>query len=228
MKTLRKPSTGFFPVLYVAHYVYHSNLVPQMDSGLCQQNLKRASGTYGCRRAQPEVMTRAWCILLLAICMPAQAELQIHRIDDRVYRGKQPHDGDFAELAHMGIKTVLDLRGGMIHRPREKKLVEAAGMQYVSVRLSGLFPPKEQQMAEILALLEDPARGPVFVHCRHGDDRAGMVIACYRIAHDHWTNAKALEEARHLGLNPLELLMRRYILRFDANKLQVKSRQPGI
>jgi len=121
----------------------------------------------------------------------------------------------------MGIKTVLDLRGGSIHKPKEKKWVEAAGMQYVSIRLSGLFPPKERQMAEILALLEDRARGPVFVHCRRGDDRAGMVIACYRIAHDHWTNRKALEEARHVGLSPFEPLMRRYILKFDASKLQV-------
>jgi hypothetical protein len=33
------------------------------------------------------------------------------------------------ELAHLGIKTVLDLRGAMIHKPREGKLVQAAGMQ---------------------------------------------------------------------------------------------------
>jgi protein tyrosine/serine phosphatase len=145
------------------------------------------------------------------------------RIDEHVYRGRQPKQADFAELAHMGIKTVLDLRGGFIHKPKERKWVEAAGMRYVSVRLSGLFPPKEQQMAKILALLEDPAQGPVFVHCRRGDDRAGMVIACYRIAHDHWTNAKALEEARRLGLSPLELLMQRYIRKFDPSSVQLRS-----
>ena len=42
----------------------------------------------------------------------------------------------------MGIETVLDLRGAMIHKPREGKLVQAAGMQYVGIRLSGIFPPK--------------------------------------------------------------------------------------
>jgi tyrosine-protein phosphatase SIW14 len=159
--------------------------------------------------------------MLFAVCISAQAEIShLHRIDDRIYRGRQPKPGDFAELSRMGIKTVLDLRGGWIHKPKERKLVEAAGMQYVSMRLSGIFPPRNPQIAQILSMLQDPARGPIFVHCRRGDDRVGLVIACYRIAHDHWTNKEALEEARRNGLNRFELLMRRYILKFDPAKLQ--------
>jgi protein tyrosine/serine phosphatase len=119
----------------------------------------------------------------------------------------------------MGIKSVLDLRGGWIHKPRERKWVEAAGMQYFSVRLSGIFPPKKMQIARILALLQDPAQGPYYVHCRRGYDRSGMVIASYRIAHDHWTNEQAMEEARSFGLNRFELLMKRYIRTFDPSKL---------
>jgi tyrosine-protein phosphatase SIW14 len=173
-------------------------------------------------------MKIAWCTLLLAVCVSARAEVSnLHRIDQNVYRGRQPKQGDFAELAQMGIKTVLDLRGGIIHKPREMKLVEAQGMQYVGIRLSGLFPPKDRQIAKILDLLEDPARGPVFVHCRRGDDRVGMVIACYRIAHDDWTNERALEEARHRGLNPLELLMQRYIRRFDASRVRSRTITPS-
>jgi tyrosine-protein phosphatase SIW14 len=156
----------------------------------------------------------------LAVCVSARAEgPHVVRIDAHVYRAKQPNQGEFAALAHMGIKTVLDLRGGMIHEPKERKWVEAAGMQYVGIGLSGLLPPKEQQMAKILALLQNPARGPVLVHCRRGDDRTGVVIACYRIAHDRWTNARALQEARRNGISPMEPLMQRYIRRFDASRL---------
>lgn len=91
-------------------------------------------------------------------------------------------------------------------------------MRYISIRLSGIFPPKYRQIARILNVLQDPARGPVFVHCRRGDDRVGLVIACYRIAHDHWTNRQALEEARSQGISPFEVLMRRYIRRFDPSR----------
>jgi tyrosine-protein phosphatase SIW14 len=171
-------------------------------------------------------MRIACCALLLTCCLSTRAELRdLQRIDDNVYRGRQPGKTDFPELAQMGIKTVLDLRGGMIHEPKERKLVEAAGMHYVGVRLSGIWPPKPQQMAEILALLEDPALGPVFVHCRRGGDRAGMVIACYRIAHDHWTNAEALQEARHHRMSILELLMQRYIRHFDPSKLPAPAKE---
>ncbi len=154
-------------------------------------------------------------LALVALCTPALAELKhLVRIDGNVWRGRQPGRDDFPELAQMGFKTVLDLRGGMIHKPRERKLVEAAGMRYISVRLSGIWEPKRDQIEQALAVLEDRAHGPMFVHCRRGYDRVGLVIACYHIAHDHWTNQEALADARHNGLNRFELLMRRYISTF--------------
>lgn len=81
----------------------------------------------------------------------------------------------------MGIRTVLDLRGGPIHKPRERRRAEAADMGYISIRLSGIFPPKDRQVTQVLAVMEDPERWPIFLHCWRGDDRVGLVIACYRM-----------------------------------------------
>jgi protein tyrosine/serine phosphatase len=162
--------------------------------------------------------------MLLAAGGSAHAELtHIYRIDDHISRGRQPKKADFAELAQQGFKTVLDLRGGPIHKPHEQKIVEAAGMHYISIRLSGIWEPKDKQIAQIVAVMEDPARWPVFMHCRRGDDRLGLAIACYRIAHDHWTNQRAFDEACHDGLSHFEVLMRRYIRHFDPARLPVSS-----
>ena len=143
---------------------------------------------------------RACCVFLLVLCVSAQAEIKhFYRMNHDIYRGTQPKKEDFATLAHMGIRTVLDLRGGPIHKPRERKRVEAAGMRYISIRLSGIFPPKDWQVAQVLSVLEDPEKAPIFIHCWRGDDRVGLVIACYRMDHDHWTNAQALEEPATSG-----------------------------
>ena len=170
-------------------------------------------------------MLRHLCFALVLTTYPltAAGESKVFRIDDHVFRGKQPAKAEFATIAKMGIRTVLDLRGGPIHGPRERKIVEAAGMQYISIRLSGIFPPKDKQMARILAILQDPNCTPVFVHCRRGGDRVGTVIACYRMFHDHWTNAQAMAEARKYRISPLEVLMQRYVRHFDPSRIQLPT-----
>lgn len=165
------------------------------------------------------VVKNGW-LPLLTVCLCLRAEVpHLARVDDHIYRGKQPNEQGFAGLAHMGIKTVLDLRGGRFHEPRERKQVEAAGMRYISIRLSGIWAPKDEQIAKILGTLEDPKLWPIFVHCWRGDDRVGLVIACYRMAHDHWTNEQAFAEARRLGLNRFEIFLRRYIHKFDPARV---------
>ena len=164
-----------------------------------------------------------WC-LWIAMGISGRAEIShFYRVDEHISRGRQPKRADFAELAQKGFKTVLDLRGGAIHKPREKKAVEAVGMQYISIRLSGIWEPIDEQIAQIVAVMEDPARWPIFMHCRRGDDRLGMAIACYRIAHDHWTNQQAFAEACKDGLSRFEPLMRRYIRHFDPSRLPTAS-----
>jgi len=157
------------------------------------------------------------CGILLASCVPAQdAKAVFYRVDANVYRGRQPDRDDIPKLAAAGIKTVLDLRG-FAHKDWEKGAVEAAGMRYVRVGLSGFFAPSSSQIDHVLAILEDPKGAPIFVHCRRGADRSGVVVACYRIVHDHWTNEEAMKEAREQGFSGFEVLMERYIRHFRAS-----------
>lgn len=90
----------------------------------------------------------------------------------------------------------------------------AAGMRYVSVPMTGLTPPTESQTNTILALLEDEKAGPVFVHCMRGADRTGAVVAAYRIDHDKWDNARALEEAKSDGMSWFQFPRQEFIKTF--------------
>jgi tyrosine-protein phosphatase SIW14 len=135
-----------------------------------------------------------------------------HQVDENIYRGAQPRDQGFANLAKLGIKTVVDLRG----EHSEENAVQSAGMRYVRLPWREFKAPTDSQIEALLSLLNDSSEWPVFVHCRRGADRTGTAIACYRIAHDHWSNQQALAEARSFGMSSLEVGMQHYILRFGA------------
>ena len=139
-------------------------------------------------------------------------------VNDRILRGGQPSDDGFKKLAERGVKTVVDLRWVDEHDiPREKQIVEADGMRFISVPMKGLSAPSLEQMTKVLGILEDSNSWPVFIHCRRGADRTGTVLACYRISHDHWQNQKALEEAKTYGLSSFERAMRSFIQHFQPS-----------
>jgi len=135
------------------------------------------------------------------------------KVDDHVYRGAQPTDSGFKDLAQLGIKTVVDLRDiGEHSQADEQKVVTELGMRYVSIPMHGLSTPKDDKVAAVQALLNDTTSGPVFVHCKRGADRTGMVIAVYRISHDQWDNKKALSEAKSNGMSIFERAIQHYVL----------------
>ena len=180
-----------------------------------------------CRRLVPAVLAVALSLAgLQAASLPkvpgsdVRGVHNFHQVDEHVYRGAQPNHEGFASLAKLGVKTVIDLRG----EKSERAVVEGAGMHYVRLAWSGYKAPAEEQVSTVLSLLNDKTAWPVFVHCRRGADRTGTAIACYRIAHDHWTNQQALEEAKGFGMSSTEAAMRRFIERFSAPQFNAPAR----
>jgi len=136
------------------------------------------------------------------------------KVDEHVYRGAQPSEDGFHNLANLGVKIVIDLREYDQRSKAEEQTVKAAGMQYIGIPMKGMQAPSNESVAKALRLLEDQSAGPVFVHCMRGADRTGNVIACYRIEHDHWTNARALAEARSMGMSRFEKAIQHYVLNY--------------
>jgi uncharacterized protein (TIGR01244 family) len=135
-----------------------------------------------------------------------------YKVDDHVYRGAQPTDEGLKQLAKLGVKTVIDLRQiGEHSQAAEEKVVTGLGMRYVSIPMKGMSTPDDKQVAEVLAMFNDTTSGPVFVHCKRGADRTGMVVAVYRISHDRWDNQKALSEAKSDGMSFFERAIQHYV-----------------
>ena len=106
------------------------------------------------------------------------------QMDERFFRGGQPKEEEYKELAALGIKTVIDLRDDP--EAYEKQNVEALGMRYVHIPMIAKKYPESTQVEQFLKLVDDPETGKFFVHCAGGRHRTGVMGAVYRFHHYKW------------------------------------------
>src|SRR5437868_5672792 len=137
--------------------------------------------------------------LLLSFAVSAVARTNIRidnfgRINENYYRGAQPKDQDYPDLAALGVKTVIDLTDD--GRADEPGLVKRAGMKFYRIPLTTSERPSNAAVTEFLKLVNDPANQPVYVHCQGGRHRTGVMTAVYRMTHDAWTADQAYSEMK--------------------------------
>ena len=116
------------------------------------------------------------------------------QMDERFFRGGQPKEEEYKELAALGIKTVIDLREDP--EEYEKRNVEALGMRYVNIPMIAKKYPESTQVEQFLKLVDDPETGKFFVHCAGGRHRTGVMGAVYRFNHYKWDFEQVYSEMK--------------------------------
>src|SRR4030095_14026302 len=106
------------------------------------------------------------------------------QVNDHIYRGSQPKDEDYQELAAAAIKTVRDLREDA--KSGSKADAEQAGLQYVNLPLGDKEYPQADAAKRFLEIVNDQTNWPVYVHCAGGRHRTGSMIAAYPITIGGW------------------------------------------
>jgi protein tyrosine/serine phosphatase len=159
--------------------------------------------------------------------LPAQfGILNFGKVDEHLYRGAQPDAAGIRNLKALGIKLIVNLRMPGDDWPVEAAEALANGILYTNIPMSGVGRPKDEQVRQALAILETLSM-PTFVHCQHGCDRTGTVVACYRIQHDHWSGEAALKEAERYGISKFEVAMKQYILAFGQSTKPESKETPS-
>ena len=148
---------------------------------------------------------------------PKEGILNFGMVNERLYRGAQPDDSTLDNLRRLGVKSIINLRTSNDCWDPEPTAAQSKGLMYTNVPLRGLGRPTANQIRKILDLI-DSLPAPVYVHCQHGCDRTGTVVACYRIQHDQWSGEAALREADVYGMSKLERGMRNFVREFAAAK----------
>ena len=146
------------------------------------------------------------------------------RVAPTYYRGAAPEPADYASLAALGIKTLVDLRSDDIDSA-EKALAAAVGMQYVNIPMTTHETPSSAQLDQFLSLVNDTNNQPVYVHCAGGRHRTGVMTAVYRMTHDGWTSDQAFKEmkAHKYGPDFLHSEFKAFVYTFRAPAPAVKT-----
>lgn len=112
-----------------------------------------------------------------------------YQISPILYRGGQPNEKGYRWLARHGVKTVVSLRT----TPPDEALLQKLGLKSVNIPINPyLFT--DDHAVKFLQIINDPENQPVFLHCRHGSDRTGTMVAIYRMAIESWPRSRAIKE----------------------------------
>jgi len=122
------------------------------------------------------------------------------KVNDDYYRGGQPLGEDYAHLAALGVKTVINLTNDEDGRDEEKALVEQYGMRYLSIPMETRKVPTDAEITAFMTAVDED--GDVYVHCVGGRHRTGVMTAVYRMTRDGLNGDQAFTEMKQYKYGP--------------------------
>ena len=164
-------------------------------------------------------LTGAASAQTLAVPTPVVRIDNFAKVSDTYYRGAQPIGDDYAALAALGVKTVINLTSDDA-MANEKSMVEQNGMRYLQIPMNTRKNPTQIQIEQFLSIVNDAASQPVYVHCVGGRHRTGVMTAVYRMTKDGISGDAAFREMKQFNYGPdfLHPEFKKFVQTFDPKK----------
>lgn len=122
-----------------------------------------------------------------------------HQVAPGVYRGGQPTTvNDWLTLRNLGVTNVIKLN---LSSEGSDTLAEAMGMRVLHLPIDMSHQAFIKPGTNVIRQAVGAIKPGTFIHCLHGQDRTGLVIACKRVWQDGWTKERAQQEMLALGFH---------------------------
>ena len=147
----------------------------------------------------------------------------LYRISDNLYRCAQPTAEGMRAAEKLGIKRVINLRA--FHSDTKK--LRSTKLQGERIHFN-TWHAEDEDVLHFLKLAANTNAGPILVHCQHGADRTGTMVAVYRMAVQGWTKEEALKEMKEggYGYHTIWTNLVRYVNHLDVSALRRKAGLP--
>ena len=129
--------------------------------------------------------------------------------EDKVYKsGVIPPDQISEYVEDYNLKSIIDLRfpgtEDLVNNPEipaeliaEKNAIDnIEGVQYINLGTDQV--PPQATIDKFLEIMDNQDNYPVLIHCHHGEGRAPLFSALYRIEYENWSNEDARAKTRLL------------------------------
>lgn len=148
----------------------------------------------------------------------------------KFYRGGLLTASGFTKLvSDYKIKTIINLMdeapdpkldGG----PVESEFCKQQGVRFVYIPPALAKGEVNNSINQFLAICDDAANFPIYIHCKAGLHRTGTLSALYRIEYNDWSLDRALKELVDCGFSPRQATWRneyvdRYLLSYTPRKV---------
>lgn len=129
----------------------------------------------------------------------------VRQVAAGLFCGGAPAEAQLRALKARGVRQVIDLRQHHETEHDEAALCQSLGLEYVSVPMGESLP----DFPTVERLLSQLCSTPTYLHCRHGCDRTGAIVALYRTVVQGASLAQAGGELLRQGFDgTLETLAR--------------------
>jgi protein tyrosine/serine phosphatase len=120
-------------------------------------------------------------------------EANLYQVDSLLYRSEQLVKADKEVILRTPIKTIINLR--YFTRSMDRKVSSPAdGITLINHPLL-TWCISHKDIAQVLQRIRKALQqGALLIHCYHGTDRTGIMVAMYRIIYHSWSIATAKKE----------------------------------
>jgi tyrosine-protein phosphatase SIW14 len=138
-----------------------------------------------------------------------------------LYRGGHPDAASLDHLKSLGVTRIVNLEIGDFLEAfpwqisAELEQASARGISELRFPMSAFEPAQsdrfDTQMDQILKVVKSASpHDPVYVHCKHGQDRTGLVIGLDRVLNQGWQPQIAHDEMVKIGFHTSFLGLQEY------------------
>ena len=180
------------------------------------------------------VLARGFFLVIVMLATPASAAERdtnwaakleqpgvpnLHRVTATLYRSAQPTADGMRSAEKLGIKTIISLRA--FHSDKDE--LEATALRTERIYFK-TWHPEDEDIVRFLKIVSNTNAGPFLVHCQHGSDRTGTMIAVYRMAVQGWTKEDAIKEMTggDFGFHEMWRNLVRYLQALDVESIRLK------